>query len=471
MTHVRLLRLLIAGLCLLLAGSQAVLAIQVSGGSAVVNSLGETASMDIRLDSAPQGLSGYNISLALSNPGVGEIVAVSFPSWAAIHSNTTLPADSVALKAVDLSDTAGTSDILPATAALRGVAAGSTNLLITVNQMDDDNGDEMIPSMRPGLFTVSVNSAPQLSAIGAKSVDEGQLLQFTIAATDPNVGDTLTFAALNLPGGATFDPSPRTFSWTPTYTQAGAYSVNFTVTDGEFTDFEEIVITVNNVDRSPTLSPIGNKSVVAGEKLSFAISASDPDGDPVSYSFIASPPMDGAVLGATSGAFSWTPTLADMGTYEVTFTASAGGRMDSEMITLTVSDGTTPTTIPAAVRIQPGSLKLGGSREVKATIHLPDGYAVSAIDKDSVTCNGAAAIHGTVKRGSNSLVVTFNQADMADLESGRYVTFVVLGRVLSGGEWVAFEGSDTIRVNQPKNAGTFQKGRDILHNFWEDFEW
>src|SRR5262249_570659 len=68
----------------------------------------------------------------------------------------------------------------------------------------------------------TVNQQPVLSQISNKSVDEGQALTFTVSATDPD-GDALTYSASNLPAGATFDPDTRTFSWTPTYDQAGSY--------------------------------------------------------------------------------------------------------------------------------------------------------------------------------------------------------------------------------------------------------
>jgi hypothetical protein len=70
------------------------------------------------------------------------------------------------------------------------------------------------------------------------------LLTFTISAIDPD-GDTLTYSASNLPAGASFNPSPHTFSWTPTYSQAGSYpNVHFQVSDGSLTASEDITITV-----------------------------------------------------------------------------------------------------------------------------------------------------------------------------------------------------------------------------------
>jgi len=76
-----------------------------------------------------------------------------------------------------------------------------------------------------------------------RPVVEGQTLEFTITATDPD-GDPLTFSAYNLPDGASFNAVTGTFSWTPRYDQAGVYVVRFEVSDGELSDFEDVTITV-----------------------------------------------------------------------------------------------------------------------------------------------------------------------------------------------------------------------------------
>lgn len=94
--------------------------------------------------------------------------------------------------------------------------------------------------------TVTINLPPVLSNIGNRMVDEGELLTFVISASDPN-GDPLTYSAQNLPSGATFNPSTRRFSWTPSYSQSNSYSeVRFTVSDGNMSDHEDITITVAN---------------------------------------------------------------------------------------------------------------------------------------------------------------------------------------------------------------------------------
>ncbi|MGD8989474.1 MAG: DUF2341 domain-containing protein, partial [Syntrophobacterales bacterium] len=106
----------------------------------------------------------------------------------------------------------------------------------------------------------STNNYPVLDLIGNKSVDEGQLLEFTISATDPDTGDTLTYSASNLPTGATFDPATQTFSWTPGVGDAGTYTnVTFRVDDDgtpPYFDDEGITITVNSSGGGSLGTPI-----------------------------------------------------------------------------------------------------------------------------------------------------------------------------------------------------------------------
>ncbi len=69
---------------------------------------------------------------------------------------------------------------------------------------------------------------------------------FSVFATDPD-RDRLTYSAVNLPSGATFNPYTRTFSWKPSYTQSGTYRVTLIVTDGVLSDTEIVTITVRNI--------------------------------------------------------------------------------------------------------------------------------------------------------------------------------------------------------------------------------
>jgi len=181
----------------------------------------------------------------------------------------------------------------------------------------------------------NVNRAPVLNAIGNKSVNEAQTLSFSLSGSDPD-GDSLTYSASNLPQGANFDSGTRTFSWIPTYEQAGTYpDVHFEVTDGPLSDSENITITVNNVNRAPLLDSIGNKSTTENQTLTFTVNATDPDGDPLTYS-VQSLPNRATFQNQT---FTWTPTTSDVGNHQLTFIASDGSLSDSETIVITVKEG------------------------------------------------------------------------------------------------------------------------------------
>jgi hypothetical protein len=205
-----------------------------------------------------------------------------------------------------------------------------------------DNGSPVQSASETITITVTnVNAAPELAAIGNKTVAENALLTFTVSATDAD-NDTLTYSATGLPTGATFNPATRTFSWTPSYTQSGTYPVTFTVTDSAtpaLSDSETITITVTNVNRAPTLTAIGNKTVAENALLTFTISATDADGDTLTYSATGLP--TGATFTPATRTFSWTPTYAQSGSYPVTFTATDNGspvQSASETITITVTN-------------------------------------------------------------------------------------------------------------------------------------
>jgi len=200
---------------------------------------------------------------------------------------------------------------------------------------------DLIDSEDISITATNTNRPPALNTIGNKSVNEGELLEFTITASDPD-NDLITYFASNLPAGASFNPNTKTFSWTSNYMQSGTYSgVHFQVTDNDLSSFEDIVISVINVNRQPLLNSIGNKSISENQLLQFKVDASDPDGDVLTYSASNLPP--GAEFDATTQIFSWTPISGQAGVYtDVHFGVSDGSSSTSENIAITVNDATPP---------------------------------------------------------------------------------------------------------------------------------
>jgi len=93
------------------------------------------------------------------------------------------------------------------------------------------------------------NNPPVLVSIGNRNIDELQTLSIDVDANDPDVGDTLTYST-----DATFgniDSNTGIFTWTPGVLDAGTYPVRFSVSDSQDSDYEDIIITVNNVPQAP----------------------------------------------------------------------------------------------------------------------------------------------------------------------------------------------------------------------------
>ncbi|HMB16657.1 MAG TPA: putative Ig domain-containing protein [Pelovirga sp.] len=179
-------------------------------------------------------------------------------------------------------------------------------------------------------FTVvRANEPPVLVSIGAQSVNENDLLQFTIAATSES--DNFDFSAAGLPAGASFDAASRAFSWTPNYDQAGSFTVSFTVTDGTDSDSEAVTITVHNSNRPPAISGTPGTTASVDKTYLFAPTASDPDGDDLDYSISGQPFW--ASFNPQIGVLSGTPVSEDIGV--------------SSDIIITVSDGSQTAVLPA----------------------------------------------------------------------------------------------------------------------------
>jgi chitodextrinase len=95
------------------------------------------------------------------------------------------------------------------------------------------------------------------------------------------------------------------------------------------------------VNSAPVFAAGGeSQSVDEGQALSFGVSATDPDGDAVTYSASGLPA--GASFDAATQQLSWTPDFTQSGTYTVTFTASDGTKSyslsSSKVVTITVND-------------------------------------------------------------------------------------------------------------------------------------
>jgi hypothetical protein len=112
------------------------------------------------------------------------------------------------------------------------------------------------------------------------------LIAFVVNASDP-LNAPLTYTVQNLPAGA-FDANTHQFQWTPTFTQAGGYDVTFKADNG--VNFALCAVHLQITDRvpgAPSINCPGQKQVAERVDLGFNVTATDPNGLPVTFSLIS----------------------------------------------------------------------------------------------------------------------------------------------------------------------------------------
>jgi len=225
--------------------------------------------------------------------------------------------------------TTGTFIVINATAT---GTSGTSYINLSNVKISDPNGNPVAFIVTNG--SVNLNSPPLLTSIGNKTVNEGQMLTFTLSATDAD-GDPLLYSATGMPNGASFNPATRIFQWTPDYTQSGNYSMRFDVTDGIYTAQENIIIVVNNVNRAPTFTSIPANGSVFNETdlIQITVTASDLDSDTLNYVI----KIDGVQV-STSSSYIWTTNYSNAGYHNIYISVSDGTAITNSTITIYVNN-------------------------------------------------------------------------------------------------------------------------------------
>lgn len=187
-----------------------------------------------------------------------------------------------------------------------------------------------------------VNDAP--AAAGEQfSVVEDETLTTPASGVLSNDNDidsaSLTAVLFSAPSNGTLTLDPDgSFVYTPNPNFNGADGFTYAASDGALASPPvSVTIVVAPAPDAPVLATIGNQVIAEGSLLSLALSASDPDGETLSFSASGLP--NGAVLDPVSGAFGWTPGYDQSGVYTLSFTATdPTGLSASETLSITVSD-------------------------------------------------------------------------------------------------------------------------------------
>jgi hypothetical protein len=234
-----------------------------------------------------------------------------------------------------------------ATGAINGVPSQTGTWSSIRISVTDGRKKAALPSFSVTVASAAPNQAPTISGSPATSVQATQSYSFVPSARDPE-GRTLMFSIANKPAWASFSTVNGALSGAPGSTEVGTYSnITIRVTDGSLTSsLPAFAIAVTSApapaNRAPVISGTAITAATAGSAYAFQPSASDPDGNSLSFSISGKPAW--ATFSNTTGRLSGTPAVTDVGSYA--------------NIVITVSDGTASASL-AAFGITVGQPKLG----------------------------------------------------------------------------------------------------------------
>jgi len=225
------------------------------------------------------------------------------------------------------------------TGALQGTP-GATNVGTFTNiriSVSDGQATAALPAF--AIAVTAANVPPTISGTPPTSATVGTQYTFTPTAADAN-GNPLTFSIANRPSWATFSTSTGRLQGTPTSANVGTFgNIMISVSDGQATaQLSAFSIAVSQApNRAPTISGAPSTAVVPGTQYTFTPTASDPDGDTLTFSIVNRPAW--ASFNAATGRLEGTPVAGDVGT--------------TTGVVITVSDGTLTASLPAfAVTVQ-----------------------------------------------------------------------------------------------------------------------
>ena len=236
--------------------------------------------------------------------------------------------------------------------------------------------------------TVAANNRPPTANAGPdQSVETNTPVTLTGAGSDPD-GDPLTYSWAQTSGTAvmlTVSGNERAF----TPTSSGSYSFVLTVTDDKgLSASDSVVIVVTNPAQPPNQAPAASagvdQQVEAGTPVTLTGVGSDPENDPLTYSWAQSGGSP-VTLAGSANIRTFTPTVSGLYTFTLTIT-DLGGLSDNDDVQVTVTDAPTPTE-PVPMNKPP--------------------VAAAGIDQ-SVPTGSSVALNGTASSDPDGDALTFN---------------------------------------------------------------
>ena len=271
---------------------------------------------------------------------------------------------------------------------------GTAQITVTV----DDQVTRLTDSETFTLTVNPVNDAPIADALSV-TTDEDVAVAITMTGSDAD-GDSLTFAVVTAPVNGTYNGT----TYTPNADYNGADSFTYKANDGTVdSELATVTITVTSVNDAPVLATITAQTTNEDTALTVQLSATDADGDSLSYAFTSD--TSAVTIVEDNSVLTLTPASNWNGVANISVTVSDGALTDEESFVLTVN----------AVNDVPTVDDLAIELEEDGSVEIP--FSGFDIDGDILTYAVVdEAMHGTVTAG-----VYYPNANFTGIDSLSYV--------------------------------------------------
>jgi hypothetical protein len=231
-------------------------------------------------------------------------------------------------------------------------------------------------------------ATPKISGMPPTSMPLGTWYWFTPTASDTD-GDKLTFSIQNKPVWATFNTATGNLLGAPSASQAGTYGgIVISVSDGTSSaSLPPFSITVvgattpaggSGANSAPKISGTPPTSMAVGTWYWFTPTASDSDGDKLTFSIQNKPVW--ITFNTATGNLLGAPSASQAGTYSGIVISVTDGTSTASLpaFSITVGSGATGTTAPLALSGQPAtSVTQGSPYSFVPTVTGGDGSALT----------------------------------------------------------------------------------------------
>ena len=254
-----------------------------------------------------------------------------------------------------------------------------------------------------------------------------------VNASDPD-NDPLTYSYTAT--GGTVDGTGPEARWSPSGLAIGSYTINAKVDDGRggTATCSADVAVAQRPNRPPVISCSPERNpIIAGERVAIISRASDPDGDPITYSYAAT----GGQISGTTATAQFDSTGLAAGSYGVTCTADdgRGGRTSAR----TNVDVQAPAPPPQASKVGDcGYTKVAASRFDNACKRVGDDVALR------------------LKNEPNAKLVIVGYADPKEPQAAK----LAVTRAELAKKYLGEKGIDASRISTRGGAASTEKGME-----------